>query len=179
MPGVTSWRPTSASRRPAAHPAQTRARTRSMPPATDEIAIEPARPEDADAIRALLQTHGLPVDDVESHLGSAVVARRKDAVVGSAALEVYRDGVLLRSVAVSPELKGHGLGRRLTESMIDLARTLGSPALYLLTTTAQTYFPAFGFEQIDRSAVPTSVQASVEFASACPSTAVVMRKFLS
>jgi amino-acid N-acetyltransferase len=62
--------------------------------------------------------------------------------------------------------------------MIDLAQNLGTPALYLLTTTAQTYFPAFGFEQIARSAVPTSVQASVEFTSACPSSAVVMRKRL-
>ena len=149
-----------------------------MPRATDEIAIERARPDDAGSIRALLQTHGLPVDDVESHLQSAVVARRKGVVVGSAALEVYREGVLLRSVAVLPELKGHGVGRRLTEAMIDLAQNLGTPALYLLTTTAQTYFPAFGFEQIERSAVPTSVQASVEFTSACPSTAIVMRKSL-
>ena len=149
-----------------------------MPNVTDDIAIERARPEDADAISALLRTHGLPVDGVESHLASAVVARHKGAVVGSAALEVYRDGVLLRSVAVLPELKGHGLGRRLTEAMIDLAQNLGAPALYLLTTTAQTYFPAFGFEQIERSAVPASVQASIEFTSACPSTAIVMRKRL-
>ena len=147
-----------------------------MSQATDAIAIERARPDDAESIRALLQSHNLPVDDVETHLGSAVVARRKGAVVGSAALELYRDGALLRSVAVSPDLKGQGLGRRLTEAMIDLAHTVGTPALYLLTTTAQTYFPGFGFEQIDRSAVPASVQASVEFTSACPSTAIVMRK---
>ena len=149
-----------------------------MPHATDEIAVERARPEDADAIRRLLAVHGLPVDDVESHLGSAVVARQKGAVVGSAALELYRDGALLRSVAVAPDLKGQGLGRRLTGAMIDLARTLETPAVYLLTTTAQTYFPAFGFEEIDRAAVPASVQASVEFTSACPSTAIVMRKRL-
>ena len=149
-----------------------------MPQVTNEIAIERARPEDAEPIRALLQAHKLPVDDVESHLGSAVVARLRGEIVGSAALEVYPDGVLLRSVVVSPELKGQGLGRRLTEAMINLAQTLRTPALYLLTTTAQTYFPAFGFEEINRSAVPTSVQASVEFTSACPSTAIVMRKLL-
>jgi len=150
-----------------------------MPQATDEITIERARPEDADSIRALLQEHRLPVDDVESHLGSALIARHKGTVVGCAALEVYPDGVLLRSVAVSPALQGNGVGRRLTDAMVDLARTLESPALYLLTTTAQKYFPSFGFEEIDRSAVPVSVQASVEFTSACPSTAIVMRKRLS
>ena len=122
--------------------------------------------------------HGLPVDDVESHLGSAVVARHNGAVVGCAALELYSEGALLRSVAVSPELKGQGLGRRLTDEMIGLARALGTPALYLLTTTAQTYFPAFGFEEIDRAAAPPSVRVSVEFTGACPSAAIVMRKRL-
>ena len=149
-----------------------------MSQAIEAITIGRARPEDAAAIRALLETHQLPTDDLESHLDTAVVARRAGKVVGSAALEVYRDGALLRSVAVAPELKGHGVGRRLTEAMIDLAANLGTPALYLLTTTAQTYFPNFGFEEIDRSAVPSSVQESVEFRSACPSTAMVMRKRL-
>jgi amino-acid N-acetyltransferase len=149
-----------------------------MPQATDFISVERAQPEDADAIRALLQSHGLPVDDVAAHLGSAVVARHNGRVVGSAALELYRDGALLRSVAVSPDLKGQGLGRRLTEAMIERGRSLDVPAIYLLTTTAQTYFPTFGFEEIERAAVPTSVQASVEFTSACPSTAIVMRKRL-
>lgn len=145
---------------------------------TDAIAIDKARPEDASGVRALLDAHHLPTDDFESHLTTAVVARQAGRIVGSAALEVYRDGALLRSVAVAPDLKGQGLGRRLTESMIALGRDLGTPALYLLTTTAQTYFPSFGFEEIDRSAVPASVQASVEFTSACPSSAVVMRKRL-
>ena len=51
-------------------------------------------------------------------------------------------------------------------------------ALYLLTTTAEGYFPKFGFERITRAEVPPSVQASVEFATACPASAIVMRKRL-
>ena len=51
-------------------------------------------------------------------------------------------------------------------------------ALYLLTTTAAGFFPKFGFERIDRCDVPRSVQMSVEFTSACPSSATVMRKYL-
>jgi amino-acid N-acetyltransferase len=175
---ATSWMPTDATRPHVGRPALNHAEMQNMPEATDGISVERARPEDADAIRALLKSHGLPLDDVASHLGSAVVARHNGGIVGSAALELYRDGALLRSVAVSPELKGQGLGRRLTEAMIDLGRSLDVPAIYLLTTTAQTYFPAFGFEEIDRSVVPTSVQASVEFTPACPSSAIVMRKGL-
>lgn len=144
----------------------------------EPIAIDRARPEDAAGIRALLESHKLPIDDVESHLGTAVVGRQSGRIVGSAALEIYRDGALLRSVAVAPEIRGQGLGRRLTDAMLELARSLNTPAVYLLTTTADSYFPAFGFERIDRADVPASVQASVEFRSACPSSAVVMRKGL-
>jgi amino-acid N-acetyltransferase len=99
-------------------------------------------------------------------------------VVGSAALEVYADGALLRSVAVAPELQGQGIGRSLTESAIALGESLNARALYLLTTTAETYFPRLGFERIDRDAVPNGVRTSIEFTSACPSSATVMRRDL-
>jgi amino-acid N-acetyltransferase len=51
--------------------------------------------------------------------------------------------------------------------------------VFLLTTTAERFFPRFGFEEIARDEVPASVQASVEFQSACPASAIVMRKRLA
>jgi amino-acid N-acetyltransferase len=99
-------------------------------------------------------------------------------VVGSAALECYTDGVLLRSVAVVPSLQHQGLGRELTSAALQLAEDLRAPAVFLLTTTADRYFPKFGFERIARADVPASVQTSIEFTSACPSNATVMRKTL-
>ena len=140
--------------------------------------VQPARPEDFDAIARLLGDHELPVDGLRDHLATTLVARDADAIVGSAALEVYADGALLRSVAVAPALQRSGLGRTLTDAAIALARTRRSPALYLLTTTAERYFPKFGFERVERRDVPPGVQASVEFTSACPASAIVMRKVL-
>jgi amino-acid N-acetyltransferase len=96
--------------------------------------------------------------------------------VGTAALELYSDGVLLRSVAVSAEHQRRGLGHQLTEAAIALARDRGAPAMYLLTTTAERFFPKFGFRPITRADVPPGVRTSIEFTSACPSTAMVMRK---
>ena len=39
---------------------------------------------------------------------------------------------------------------------------MGIRAVYLLTTTAERFFPRFGFEVIDRADVPDSVMRSAE-----------------
>ncbi|HYN08972.1 MAG TPA: arsenic resistance N-acetyltransferase ArsN2 [Vicinamibacterales bacterium] len=143
-----------------------------------DIVVERARPEDCDTIVELLKAEHLPPDGLLDHLDTTLVARQNGHIVGTAALEVYVDGALLRSVAVASALRGRGVGRDLTEAALAAARDLRVPALYLLTTTADNYFPRFGFERITRAEVPASVQASVEFTSACPASAVVMRKQL-
>ena len=140
--------------------------------------VQTARPEDFDAIASLLGDHKLPLDGLREHLATTIVARDADAIVGSAALEMYADGALLRSVAIAPGRQHSGLGRTLVDTAIELARARDVPALYLLTTTAERYFPRFGFERIDRADVPAGVRQSVEFTSACPASAIVMRKRL-
>ena len=146
---------------------------------TTDVTIERATPEDAVAILELLRANALPVDGLLDHLATALVARSLDRVVGSAALEVYDDGALLRSVAVDATQRGHGVGIRLTAAALDLAVTLRVPAVYLLTVTAEGYFPRFDFSRISRDEVPRGVQQSVEFRSACPASAVVMARSLS
>jgi amino-acid N-acetyltransferase len=136
--------------------------------------IDRARPDDAEDVLRLLEQNHLPLDGLRNHLATTLVAREDGHIVGSAALEVYPEGALLRSVAVAAERQGHGLGRELTDAAIRLAKDLNVPALYLLTTTAERYFPKFGFVRIARGAVPATVQASIEFTSACPSSAAVM-----
>ena len=137
--------------------------------------IERAQPEDVASVLSLLERHGLPVDGADAMGDAVVVARLNGRVVGAAGLERYADGALLRSVVVDASAQGHGLGQRLTEAALVLARDLRMPSVFLLTTTADGFFPRFGFERIGREDVPESVQQSVEFRSACPVSAVVMR----
>jgi amino-acid N-acetyltransferase len=142
--------------------------------------VEPAGPGDAEAVLRLVADRGLPLDGLRDHLATTLVARDDEArIVGSAALEIYPDGALLRSVAVASRWQGRGLGHALTDAALRLAHDRGAPAVYLLTTTAEDFFPTLGFERIARADVPPGVQTSVEFTSACPSTAIVMRKALS
>jgi amino-acid N-acetyltransferase len=149
-----------------------------MKKAIDVVHIEPGQPDDLDPMLSLLAANGLPIDGVRDILRSSVVARQNGRLVGMAAIEIYPEGGLLRSVAVDQALRGTGVGIRLARAAIDAARTLRLPALYLLTATAEGFFPKFGFERITRAGVPPSVLASVEFATACPASATVMVKRL-
>jgi amino-acid N-acetyltransferase len=142
------------------------------------LPIDRARASDAEAVLGLLRQNHLPIDGLTEHLATTLVARQDERVTACASLEVYPDGALLRSVAVSAALQGRGLGQALTAAALRLAEELNLPAVYLLTTTAEGFFPKFGFERIERQAVPQSVQTSIEFTSACPSTATDMRKVL-
>jgi amino-acid N-acetyltransferase len=142
------------------------------------VIVGHASAEDSAVILDLLQQNQLPVDGLTDHLATTVVAREDGRIVGSAALEMYGEHALLRSVAVSPAFQSRGLGRALTEAALAMARERQVRAVYLLTTTAEQFFPKFGFTRIPREVVPDAIQASVEFTSACPSTATVMMKTL-
>jgi amino-acid N-acetyltransferase len=141
--------------------------------------IEPAQDRDLPDVHRLLQQCNLPLAGVDDHVKTMIVAREGALVVGTAALELYADGALLRSVAVDPRRQGARLGHELTEAALRLAETHGADTVFLLTTTAERFFPKFGFEAIARADVPESVRTSVEFQSACPASAIVMRKRLS
>jgi amino-acid N-acetyltransferase len=143
------------------------------------LLIERASDADGPSILQLLQDAGLPIDGLLEHLDTAFVARDRGEIVGCSALEIYDDGALLRSVVVAPTVRGRGVGQRLTTAALTLARSLEMPAVYLLTTSAESYFPKFEFVRVTREQVPASVKQSIEFRSACPASAVVMCRALT
>ena len=136
--------------------------------------IESAQPTDVQAMYALLQAYGLPLTGLADHIATASVARVDGTVVGSAALEVYSSSALLRSVAVAPPWRGHGLGGQLVRSALRLAGEHKISRVYLLTETAPEFFSRLGFHNVERGQVALDVQQSVEFTSACPASAAVM-----
>jgi N-acetylglutamate synthase-like GNAT family acetyltransferase len=140
----------------------------------DAPRVRAAAPADLTAVEALLTASGLPLDGVRDALASFVVAESGTDLVGVAGLEVCCDNALLRSVAVRPEWRSHGVGRALVTRVISDAESRGIRALYLLTTTADRYFPTFGFRTIARDDVPEDVRETSEFREACPASATVM-----
>jgi amino-acid N-acetyltransferase len=144
--------------------------------ATPGATVRPARPDDLSAVERLLTASGLPLVGVAEALPAFVVAEAEGALVGVAGLELCCDNALLRSVAVEPAWRSHGVGRALVTRLISDAEARGVHALYLLTTTAERYFPSFGFREVARDAVPDDVRATAEFRGACPASATVMAR---
>jgi len=141
--------------------------------------IRRAAPSDAFPIQALLAAHRLPSDGIHPHLDTFTVASaRVGAGLGSAGLELYSEHALLRSVAVKDAHRGAGIGGQLTEAALHLARHRGMQQVYLLTETATTFFPRYGFAPVERDAVPTSIQQTEEFTTLCSHQAVVMHRAL-
>ncbi|MFQ6045634.1 MAG: arsenic resistance N-acetyltransferase ArsN2 [Gemmatimonadales bacterium] len=142
-----------------------------MPP---EISIEPAREGDREAVLALLGDAGLPADGLSDHWSTVLVARSAGTVLGCAAVELYEDGALLRSVAVSPARRGEGVGLALSHAALELAREKGARDVYLLTESAEGFFPRLGFRGVERDQVPPGVRRSLEFTTLCPDSARAM-----
>jgi amino-acid N-acetyltransferase len=138
--------------------------------------LRSARSGDLPQVLALLRAAELPSAGVAETLSHFFVAEQDGRLIGAAGLEIYGPSALLRSVVVVEEWRGSGVGSRLIDLALREARTRGIEDVFLLTTTAEHYFPRFGFACVSREAVREEVKASVEFQGACPASAIVMRK---
>ncbi len=141
--------------------------------------FRPATVADLGPVRDHLRAAGLPSSDVVAGRQEFLVAWQGERLVGTVGIELHgRDG-LLRSLAVVDDLRRQGLGGALHRRALALAAARGVRTLYLLTTTAERFFAARGFDRISREAVPDALRATPELASLCPAGAVCMRRELA
>jgi amino-acid N-acetyltransferase len=136
--------------------------------------MRPAAKQDWPAIKRMLLAEGLPPDGAKDHLAHFLVGGQGGQLACAGGLEVYGDAALLRSMVVAPDARGKGLAKRLLADLTVLAASLGISRLYLLTTTAESYFSRLGFRRVARSRIPGQLQQSREFQGACPASACAM-----
>jgi N-acetylglutamate synthase-like GNAT family acetyltransferase len=140
-----------------------------------EIEIAEATDRDLDAIKSLLRANDLPLAGVDEHWSAFILAREGEEIVACGGAEAYPSSALLRSIAVRPEYRRHGLARNIVRKLVERLSAQGIREFYLLTTTAAAYFEKRGFEVIGRDHVDPALLSSREFQDACPKSATCMR----
>lgn len=145
------------------------------PQVTDQPAsprIRPARPSDVRAIRALVE----PYADRRILIAKEMVAYYESvqeflvvdegtpevpAVVGCGALHVmWEDLAEIRTLAVSSERLGAGLGHTIVERLLDRAREMGLRRVFCLTFEVD-FFARHGFQEIEGTPVDPVVYAEL------------------
>lgn len=115
--------------------------------------IRRATPNDIPSIEALIEKfvnsgEVLPrtLDELEDLLPNCFVAELEDEIVGTAILEIYSWKLAeLRSLCVSPKAQGRGVGRKLVDACLSLARDRGVLEVMAITRT-DDFFRACGFD---------------------------------
>ena len=126
-------------------------------------------------IAALLTRAKLPLAGAREQLDGFLLIDCDGRLAACGAVEPYGAAGLLRSVAVDDSLRGHGMGQALVRALVDRARRDGLRELWLMTTTAEGFFPKFGFERVPRSTAPPAIQDSIEFQLVQCQSAAIMR----
>lgn len=130
---------------------------------------------DRPGLVALLQKTDLLTDDLPSELaGFRVALSAPDGeLVGVAGLESFGRTGLLRSVAVRPDYQHQHIGGQLVNQLLTQTHADGLVDLYLLTTSASSYFERYGFAAVARETVPDAIR---QFNGLCPDSAILMHK---
>ena len=132
------------------------------------IEVRPARTSDIKAIHKLIvdfASGGRMLQKETVTLYESVqefmVAIEDGQVVGCGALHVlWEDLAEVRSVAITENLRGNGIGNQILERIIDRARELGLSRIFCLTFETK-FFGRHGFEEIQGTPVEPEVYAQL------------------
>ncbi|ACV68152.1 N-acetyltransferase [Desulfohalobium retbaense] len=135
---------------------------------TNSLYLRKAIIQDVPAIHGLLMQAAkqellLPrsYNELYSHLRDFYVVARRDgeSPVGCCALTItWQDLAEIRSLVVDDSLRGQGWGRRLVETCLSEAVTLGVYRVFTLTYVPR-FFEGLGFEYVSRDIFPQKVWA--------------------
>lgn len=126
--------------------------------------VRKARIADARAIHKLLLgyaregmmlSRSLP--DIYENIRDFYVFEDNGETVGTVCLHIcWEDLAEVRSLAVSADFEGRGLGRKLVEACLAEARELGMKRVFALTYKP-VFFGKLGFHEIEKSELPQKI----------------------
>jgi amino-acid N-acetyltransferase len=134
-----------------------------------DYTIRRPRTQDVKAIRRLIDANVIsgrlldkPTVTLYEDIQEFLVAQRADGTVaGCGALHVmWEDQAEIRTVAVDPACRGHGVGHRLVAALVAAARELGVRRVFVLTFEVG-FFASQGFEEVMAAPVAAEVYAEL------------------
>ena len=103
-----------------------------------------------------------PLSELYDHLRDHFVVeddRTGNSLIGVSALAIsWEDLAEIRSLAVSEDHQGQGLGSRLVETCLEEARVLGLKRVFVLSYVPD-FFIKMGFKEVDKSVLPHKIWA--------------------
>ncbi|WP_425560079.1 amino-acid N-acetyltransferase [Kineococcus glutinatus] len=132
------------------------------------VVVRPARTRDVPQVRALVEAYAQQrillakeVITLYEAVQEFIVAELDGRVVGCGALHVlWEDLAEVRTLAVSPQVRGRGVGHLVLQALLDRADALGVERLFCLTFET-AFFAAHGFEEIEGTPVSPDVYAEM------------------
>ena len=98
-----------------------------------------------------------PLTNLYEDVWEFTVAEEDGELLGCGALKFYnQDLAEIRSLCVDEQLQARGLGRTLTEALMDEAERFGLKTVFALTNTP-AFFEKLGFQQAPRERFPIKV----------------------
>ena len=144
-------------------------------PASSVIGQGPRRP---DVVRLLMRAD-LPTSDLtDEHMADFFYAGPAMSPTGIVGVQFFGSDVLLRSLVVDTSHRTSGLGSKLVEHAERHARERGANTVYLLTTTAESFFRARGYVPTPRDHAPAAIRSTPEFTGLCPASSAFLSKQL-
>ena len=131
------------------------------------VVVRRARTSDVRAMKALVDQYvgkvllAKPLVTLYEDVQEFWVAEEDGVVIGCGALHVlWEDLAEIRTVAVSPDVLGRGIGHRIVGQLISVARELELSRIFVLTFET-TFFNRHGFVEIDGTPVSPEVYEEI------------------
>ena len=93
-------------------------------------------------------------DEIATNIRSYILAKLDDKLIGFGALHFHTDKLgEIRSLIVSPDVRGKGIGKNIVKKNIESAEELGAEQIFTLTYKKE-FFESLGFREISKEELP-------------------------
>jgi N-acetylglutamate synthase-like GNAT family acetyltransferase len=96
----------------------------------------------------MIEQANLPPMFIDEFLDGFLVGEREGEILGCGGQEMYGTSAVIRSVVVSPQAQGTGLGGRIARLLLERAREAGASDAYLFTMDAWEFWKHLGFADV-------------------------------